>query len=187
MNKGLVFTSMIRKAVILLLAILLSASLITSLFFYTENLKLKDQVYSFNQEINILKSANLTTALGIVEIPPHYYSSEIWWVSNFSYIWVTGWVFNSGAGIGENAGLEVLAFDKENSVLMNYTVPIVSDGVFSINENKTLIPYYQHLTPLEFGNVLGQQNATVRLSIFHEGSFPNSTRYEINPVWENNQ
>lgn len=187
MNKRLVFISMIRKAVILLLAILLSASLITSLFFYSENLKLKDQVYNLKQEINVLKSANLTTALGIVEIPPYSYSSEIWWANNFSYIWVTGWVFNSGAGIAKNAGLEVLAFDKENSVLMNYTVPIVSYGVFSINGNKTLIPYYQQLTQLEFGNILGQQNATVRLSIFHEGSFPNSTRYEINPVWENNQ
>ena len=180
-------TSIIRKAVVLLLAILFSASLIASLFFYSENLKLENQVKNLKQEINILKSANLTTALGIVEIPPYSYSPEIWWVSNFSYLWVTGWVYNSGAGIAKNSGLEVLAFDNENSILMNYTVPIVAYGVFSINGNLSLIPSFQQLTPLEFGNILGYQNATVRLSVFHEGLFPNSTRYEINPIWEYSQ
>jgi hypothetical protein len=94
-------------------------------------------------------------------------------------------VFNSGAGMANNAGLNVLAFDEENFVLMNYTVPIVGYGVFSINENRTLIHSYVQLTPLEFGNVLSQQNVTVRLAIFHEGLFLNSTRYQINPVWGN--
>jgi len=180
---------MIRKAVILLLALLLSASVIASLFFYSENLKLKDQVQNLKQEIIILKSANLTTALGIVEIPPYYSapysSSHVWWANNFSYVWITGWVFNAGAGMANNAGLNVLAFDEGNSVLMNYTVPIAGYGVFSINENRTLIHSYVQLTPLEFGNVLSQQNVTVRLAIFHEDLFPNSTRYQINPVWEN--
>jgi hypothetical protein len=65
------------------------------------------------------------------------------------------------------------------------TVPIVSGGIFSSNENKSLIPEYLQPTPLEFGNVLSQQNVTVRLGIFHEGVFSNSTTYEIIPVWKN--
>ena len=175
------------KKVLTLLSIVLVAIMLLTLIIYTDNLRLKEQVLNLQKEIIILKSANLTTALGIVEIPPYSYSYDVWWANNFSYVWITGWVFNSGAGMAKNAGLEVLAFDVANAVLMNYTVPIVSYGVFSANENRTLIPEYLKLTQLEFGNVLGQQNATVRLGIFHEGIFPNSTRYEINPFWENVQ
>jgi len=90
--------------------------------------------------------------------------------------------------MAKKAGLDVLAFDEANAVLMNYTVPINEGGIgaFSTNETlRNLIPYYLYPTPLEFGNVLSQQNVTVRLAIFHEGIFPNSTRYEINPIWHN--
>ena len=164
-----------------MLAFLLAITVITSLFFYTENLNLQSQVSNLKKEIVVLKSANLTTALGIIEIPPN--SEGNWWGNNHSYVWVTGWVFNYGASMAKNAGLEVLAFDKANAVLMNYTVPIVGYGVFSTNENRTLIPDYLQLTPIQFGNVLSQENATVRLSIFHEGIFQNDTRFEVIPIY----
>ncbi len=161
-----------------------------NLFFYSNNqslskqtLGLSEQVLSLEQEIKVLKSANLTTALGIIDIPPH--AETIWGMNNYSYVWITGWVYNSGASAAKNAGLEVLAFDKTNSMLMNYTVPIVGYGVFSINDNKTLLPNYLQLTPISSGMVLSQQNVTVRVSIFHEDIFPNNTRLEINPIWQN--
>jgi hypothetical protein len=180
---------MAKKAVPILLVGLLTLSVAISLFLYSENSILNSQVISLKSEMENLKSANLVTALGVVEIPPY---GESYWGGNgnFSYVWITGWVFNSGASMARKAGLDVLAFDGANSVLMNYTVPITEGGIgaFSTNETlRNLIPYYIYPTPLEFGNVLSQQNVTVRLAIFHEGIFPNSTRYEINPVWENSQ
>ena len=96
-------------------------------------------------------------------------------------------MFNSGASMARKAGLQVLAFDETNTNLMNFTVPITSGGIaaFSTNESRNLIPYYLYPTSLEFGNVLSQENVTVRLAIFHEGVFSNNTRYEVNPVWHN--
>jgi hypothetical protein len=180
---------MAKKAVTILLAGLLTLSVAISLFLYSENSILNSQVLSLKSEIEKLKSANLVTALGVVEIPPY---GESYWGGNgnYSYLWITGWVFNSGASMARKAGLEVLAFDEANAVLMNYTVPITEGGIGAYSTNYTLrnlIPYYLYPTPLEFDNVLSQQNVTVRLAIFHEGIFPNSTRYEINPLWENNQ
>jgi len=177
---------MLKKAVTILLAVLLSISIITSSFLYLENLTLTSQVQSLNEEIKSLNSAYLVTALGIVEIPPY---GESYWGGNgeFSHLWITGWVFNSGGSMAKKAGLEVLAFAEDNTVLLNYTVPITQGGIGAFSTNETfrdLIPYYLYPTPLEFGNVLSQQNVTVRLAIFHDGSFPNGTRYEMNPVWE---
>jgi hypothetical protein len=171
------------KAANILLASLLGVTVLTSLFFYTETRNLQSQVTNLKQEIVALRSANLTTAIGIIEVPP--YSEGNWWGNNHSYVWITGWVFNYGASMAKNAGIEVVAYDQENAILMNYTVPIVGYGVFSTNENKSLLPEYLQLTSLQFGNVLSNENATVRLSIFHEGVFSNSTMYQVNPVWEN--
>jgi hypothetical protein len=180
---------MVRKVVALLLVFLFIVSVVYSVFLYQQNVNLRNENSILKEELTTLKSANIVTALGVVEIPPYW---ESYWGGNgnYSYLWITGWVFNSGASMAKKAGLDVLAFDEANSVLMNYTVPITEGGIgaFSTNETlRNLIPYYIYPTPLEFGNVLSQQNVTVRLAIFHEGIFPNSTRYEINPVWENSQ
>src|SRR5512138_2523145 len=103
------------RAVNVLLASLLTVTVITSLFYYTDNLNLENQVRTLKEEIVVLKSANLTTALGIIEIPPfNPYSEAAWWGNNYSYVWITGWVFNYGASMAENAGLEVLAYDQAN-------------------------------------------------------------------------
>jgi hypothetical protein len=171
------------KVVALLLVIVLTISISSNLFFYSNNQSLSKQVLGLKEEIQVLNSANLTTALGIIEIPP--YTEGNWWGNNYSYVWITGWVFNYGASMAKNAGLQVLAHDKADDILMNYTVPIVGYGVFSANEDKSLLPDYLQLAPLEFGNVLSQENATVRLSIFHEGNFKNDTTYEAIPIYDN--
>jgi sensor domain CHASE-containing protein len=183
---GTQLIDMVRKVVALLLVFLLIVSVVYSVFLYQQNVNLRNETAILKEELTTLKSASIVTALGVVEIPPY---GESYWGGN-GYLWITGWVFNSGANMARKAGLDVLAFDGANVVLMNYTVPITEGGIgaFSTNETlRNLIPYYLYPTPLEFGNVLSQQNVTVRLAIFHEGIFPNSTRYEINPVWENNQ
>jgi hypothetical protein len=179
---------MAKKVVALLLVVLLVVSVVYSVSIYQQNVKLRNENSILIEEIIALKSANLVTALGIVEIPPY---GESYWGGNgnSSYLWITGWVFNSGAAMARKAGLEVLAFDEFNAVLMNFTVPVIEGGIaaFSTNESRNLIPSYLYPTTLEFGNVLSQQNVTIRMAIFHEGVFPNETRYEINPVWENTQ
>lgn len=174
---------MVRKAVTILLAVLLSVSMVTSLFLYFENHRLTSRVQSLNGEIRTLKSANIVTALGVVEIPP---LGASYWGGNgdYSHLWITGWVFNSGASMAKKAGLQVLALNESNAVLMNYTVPITDGGVGAFATKPSLIPSYLYPVPLEFNDLLSQQNVTVRLAIFHEGVFPNSTRYEVNPVWE---
>jgi hypothetical protein len=178
---------MAKNAVTILLAVLLAVSVVMSLFLYSENLSLKSQVLSLKEDTKNSNSSNIVTALGVVDIP---YYGENYWKENSTYgnLWITGWVFNSGAIMAKKAGLEVIAFDKANAVLMNYTVPITEGdtGAFTTNETlRNLIPHYFHPTPFEFGNVLSQQNVTIRLAIFHNGNFQNSTKYQITPVWEN--
>ena len=170
-----------RKAVALLLITVLAISVSGNFIFYSNSQSLNNQVSGLKEEIRVLKSANLTAALGIVDFPPN--SAATWWGTNYSYVWMTGWVFNYGASMAKNAGIQVLAYDTANTVLMNYTVPIAGYGIFSTNQNRTLIPDYLQLTPIQFGNVLSQENATVRLSIFHEGIFPNDTRFEAIPIY----
>jgi hypothetical protein len=80
--------------------------------------------------------------------------------------------------------LKVLAFEANGRILMNITVPLIS-GSYSTNENEPLMPYYIQLTPLAFGNVLSQQDLELRIAIYHEGTFSNSTKYEMTPVWTN--
>ena len=47
---------------------------------------------SLEEEITTLKSANLVTGIRVVEIPPY---GESYWGGNgnYSYLWITGWVF----------------------------------------------------------------------------------------------
>jgi hypothetical protein len=175
---------MAQKAVTILLAVLLIVSLASSVFQYFENQRLTSQVQSLNDEIKTFKSANVVTALGVVEIPP---LGANYWGGNgdYSHLWITGWVFNSGASMAKKAGLQVVAFNESNAVLLNYTLPIADAGVDAFATKPSLLPSYIYPAPLEFNNLLSQQNVTVRVAIFHEGIFPNNTRYQITPVWEN--
>lgn len=86
--------------------------------------------------------------------------------------------------MAKNAGLQVLAFNETNTPLMNVTVP-VSSGIFSTDPKKNLMPGYLQATSIDFGDILSHQNVTVRVGIYHEGLFSNSTTYEIIPVWTN--
>ena len=184
---------MVRKVVPLLLVLLLVLSVVYSVFLYQQNLVLSNENSILKEEITTLKSANLVTALGVVEIPPY---EESYWGGNgnSSYLWITGWVFNCGGSLAANAGLNVLAFNYTNHVLMNVTVPLDSRSGFATATKDYLVPKVPYWLPgsallseLEYSTILGQQNMTVRFSLYHEGSFPSSTRYEMNPIWENPQ
>ena len=83
-----------------------------------------------------------------------------------------------------NAGLNVVAFGNLDNVLMNITVPLIS-GSYSTNMNTSLMPYYMQHSPMTFRNILSQENVEVRMAIYHEGIFSNSTTYKMTPVWTN--
>ena len=178
------------KAVALILILMFAATVLASVFLYSENLYLKKQILALEDKLATSKRANLVTALGITEISytpsPAAISAHpsSAYVGNFSNVWITGHVLNSGASMAYNAGLKVLASDCTGEILMNITVPLIS-GSYSTDENETLMPYYIQLSPLAFGNVLSQQDLEVRIAIYHESTFSNSTKYEMTPVWTN--
>ena len=143
--------------------------------------ELQKQLGGLQEEITVLKTANITTALGIVEVPPNYVNN--FWGSNFSHVWITGWVFNSGASPAFDAELRVIAIN-ETGVIMNTTIPLVAYGTFSTDEDK-IKPNNENITPYTTENILSYQNKTISISIYHEGSFSSNTAYEIIPIWKN--
>ncbi len=157
----------------------------------TENSNLKKQVKDLQEETDVLKTANLTYAFGVIEKPPVPPQASPHQYCLLSHLWITGWVFNSGGNMATNVRLIVLAFDETNNILMNTSVPIRFYANTATDD--ALMPKMPRwtssvpLTEIENANLLSQENATVRFGIFHEGSFPNSTRYETKPVWENIQ
>jgi len=163
----------------------------TIIHYNIENRILSGEIMELQKELTTLKTANLSAYLGVTEIPPQPHQIL---GSKDSHLWITGWVFNSGGVKASNAGLRVLAFNETNVAVLNVTVPIVPDRTFSTALNESLVPAVPYWLPdaislidLEYGTVFSQENVTVRFSIFHEGIFPSSTRYEIIPIWENNE
>ena len=135
----------IRLTLGLMLIILIALTIPTIVYYntdeyQTENSKLKKQVGELQAEIRVLKTANLTAALGVIEEPPDLPTSQ---EDNqyclLSHLWITGWVFNAGGSMAVNTGLNVLAFDETNNVLMNVTVPIDSYNNFDTVTDDALI------------------------------------------------
>lgn len=175
--------------------IVLAALTIPTIVYYntteykTENQNLKRQVEALQEELNAFRTANLTSAFGVIEEPPISPEENPQQYCLLSHLWITGWVYNSGGSIARNVGVNVLAFDDANNVLMNVTVPVKFYADTATDDAlERQVPRWTHFVPLseiEQGSLLSMENATVRFGVFHEGSFPDSTRYEVTPVWEN--
>ncbi len=171
------------KATVAVLVAVLAFTMGLAALYNSENVTLKEQIKGYQQELTILKTANLTTALGIKEIPPD--SDTAYWGNKYNHLWVTGYIYNCGGSIALQAGLRVVAKSEDNSTLMNMTVPLVNGGVFSADTDLSLLPAYLSPSFVEYGDVLSKENVTVRFSIYHEGSFSNSSTYDITPFWTN--
>jgi hypothetical protein len=172
----------------LTLLLIIASTIPTVIYYNADNHRLNNEINELRQELTTLKTANLKAALGVTEIPPQ--PNQIWGSKN-SHLWITGWIFNSGASKAIHAGLRGLVFNETNAVVLNITVPITDRG-FSTAFNDSLVPAVPYWLPdaislnkLTYDNVLSEENVTVRFSIFHEGIFPSSTRYQIIPIWEN--
>ena len=123
--------------VLSLTLLLIIASTIPAVIYYnTENCRLSNEISELRHELATLKTANLIAALGVTEIPPQ--PDQIYG-SKDSHLWITGWIFNSGASKAIHAGLRVLAFNETNAVVLNVTVPITDRG-FSTALNDSLVP-----------------------------------------------
>jgi hypothetical protein len=147
-----------------------------------ENANLKSQIQALQEQLTECKTANLTAALGIVEIQASSVTELNW--SN--YLWVTGYISNVGKATASNITMQVYVFDEANNTLMNVTCPIHS-GVFDSSEKKDIVSQMFQDTSNEFtfGDLLSGQKVEVRVGIYHYGSFPSTTTYKIIPVWTN--
>ena len=169
----------------LVLLFLLVLNVAANVYYSIENANLRNQITVLQEEIESLKAeslnkANIVTALGITEVTPTP-TSQNTWDRNYSHLWITGWVFNSGLGMAIGVGLNILAYDESNKVLLNETMPVLDNGYI---ETYAIPPHTNQPRPLTT-NIFSQQNMTVIMGIYHEGVFSNSTRYEAIPVFQN--
>jgi len=174
-------------AVSVLIAILFAGTISGTVFYYngitkdrnSEIASLNNKITNLNTKISNLTvqltnltSANLVTiALGVTEVP---YNSQISLNSALppdNYLYITGLVTNTGDGIAYNAGLHVIAYDATGTLEINTTVPLTAGTV-----------YIDSSLPL--GNLVGGQNATIEIVLYHEGTVTNWT---VTPVWTNTQ
>jgi hypothetical protein len=174
---------------ILIIAIILITQVFTAIYFYSlineKDSKisvLESQITDLNNQIANPK-ANIVTSLGITDVPPNptqFDNLE----ANYSHLWLTGWLLNSGAGIALNVKVIVLAYDNQDTLLFNGTVPVSSSGLVmfpaTLPSNGAHIPYTSNT------NIYSQQNMTVRFGVYHSGFFPSTTtRYEVIPICDN--
>ncbi len=186
--------NMVRKTISFVLLFLLVLAIATSVYYNIENSTLRNQAAILQEEINSLQTeigalkpsnlvtANIVTSLGFTEVPPNP-TSDSSVDRNYSHLWITGSLFNSGKEMAIGVGLIVLAYDESNKVLMNETIPVSLGGysvTYAIPPRNTL-----HSTPMMHTNIFSQQNVTVILGIYHEGIFSKSTRYEAIPLYKN--
>jgi hypothetical protein len=187
MNKKIIAIS------VLIVAILVVSAIAETIFYYNGKIanlnsqisNLKGQVANLNGQITNLTSANLVPALGITEIP--YYSPfNKGWATKFSHVYISGYVINAGGSMAYNAGLQVLAYGANGELLMNLTVPLDNGAIFGSDAGSyAYLSSFYETNSLQLGNLYSQQNATISISIYHEGTFSNSTNYNIIPVWTN--
>jgi hypothetical protein len=148
---------------------------------------LQSQVAAFQSKATNLTTANLVTALGVVEVPadsPKNFPNPLL----YNHLYVDGSVTNNGSGIAYNAGLRIEAYTTDGSTVVNLTVPLVSQvnwtgtevtmfgPVFGTNA-KTQIYGNDSLT---LGSLGPSQTASISFAIFHEGV---AAKWTITPVW----
>lgn len=137
---------------------------------------LQAEVAQLNGTIN---SVNLQTALGITEIPYNSLYNQL--NNTYNHLYISGSVTNEGLRTAYNAGLNVVAYDINNALVVDMTVPltggIYEDGVTIGNSNSSSL-----IGSLTLGSLAAGQTATIDISIYHEGI---ATTWKVIPVWTN--
>lgn len=150
---------------------------------------LQNMISSLQSKATSLTTANLVTALGIVEVPkdsPHNFPNPLL----YNHLYVEGSVTNDDSGIAYHAGLHVVAYAADGMEEINLTVPLFSlmnatgtevtmfGPVFGTNA-KTQI--YGN-DSLALGSLSAGQTAQISFAIFHESKV---SAWTVTPVWTN--
>ncbi len=177
MNKKIIAVSF------LIVAILFVSAIAGTIFYYNNKVSnLNSQISNLKAQLKKLTTANLTTALGIAEVIPNN-SGNKGNPTKFNNLYITGSVANTGQSTAYNAGLHVVAYDAIGKVEINMTVPMDYDATFGTDAatNAYVSSIYQ-TSLLQLGNLYSEQNVSIAIAIYHEGTVTNWT---VTPVWTN--
>jgi hypothetical protein len=138
---------------------------------------LQGQVANLNGQVANLTSAKLVTAIGISEVNT---PSGI----KFNKLFIEGSVNNTGQGTAFHAGLNVVAYSANGTLLVNMTVPLGFMALFGTDSATSdyAQDFYSSTRTLALGNLLTTQTASINIGIFHRGTASNWT---VSPVWTN--
>ena len=143
------------------------------------------QVENLSSQLADLTTANIVTALGIVEIPTTYQNlngpNSQYLSAPYNHLYIQGSVTNSGAGTAFNAGLHVVAFASDGTTEINMTVPMVNIAQFGTDANTTNYAH-QSVSSLNLTSLAGETTTPIYVDIFHEGTVSSWT---VTPVWTN--
>lgn len=182
----------------IVIAILFVSVISGTVFYYNGRIaNLNSEILKLKGEIANFPTPNLTATLGIAEIlgnESSYMGGLAPTPIQYNYLYITGYVNNTGEGTAYNAGLHVVACDATGQLQINMTVPF--GGIFG-TDNSTdafVLQNYGSYNPVlqvytsnyssKLGIIDGEQTAYINdaISILHEGKVANWT---ITPVWTN--
>ena len=127
----------------------------------------------YNSQISKPKnqtSANLVTTLDIREIPRNY-PGNVPSPLPHAYLYITGSVNNTAEGTAFNAGLHAVAYDANGGLEINLTVPLINGETFGTDAGTdAYVSSNYGSSSFELTSLPGEQNATVEVGIFHEGT-----------------
>jgi len=179
-------------AISVLIAILFVSAIAGTIFYYNNKVSnLNSQISSLKNQVTNLTSVNLTSDLSITEIPyPNHFlnGTQIpdYYPHGFSNLFINGSVTNAGGVTAFNAGLHIVAYTANETLVVNMTVPLVNGGwVFGTDAttNAYVSNYYKDdLGTLRLGYLESGQTVAFDLSFYHEGIVTNWT---VTPVWTN--
>lgn len=175
-----------------MLAIFLIVGLIAETVFYSNEINglngqisdknsrihdLEGQVSTLKDEVTNLTTAKLVTALGTTEVQAAH-------GIDFNKLFVEGSVNNTGAGTAYHAGLRVVAYADNGTILVNMTVPLAFMALFGTDTQTQDVAhgFYSSTRTTDLGNLLTTQTAQIHIGIFHQG---NATSWAVTPVWSN--
>ena len=135
---------------------------------------MSSQITNLTSQITDLTSANLVTALGIKDTHNP--------LLQYNFLLVTGSVNNTGKAMAYNAGLYVVAYAADGSLLVNMTLPVGGGWFGTDAEINAYVSNRFGVSSMELRSLFGGQATNVLLAIFHEGVVSNWT---VKPVWTN--
>jgi hypothetical protein len=138
----------------------------------------QSQVSGLENQLASLTSINIVTALGVKEIGNLSGSHAA--PNSYYRLFVSGLVTNDGNGTAFNAGLHVVAYDKDAILQINMTVPLIAGSTLANFTTVVKIDGSYGNPPLHFTNLAGGETTRVEFNIYHQGQLANWT---VTPIY----